>query len=134
MGSTWHVFRKYLAIWFGMPFLGILNGIIREAGYGRWMNELSAHQLSTLTGILIMTAYVWFFYRKWRIANARQALGIGAAWLALTILFEFGFGHYLVGHPWERLLHDYNLAAGRVWSIFLLWMTLLPYLLYRFKR
>ena len=38
----------------------------------------------------------------------------------MTMLFEFGFGHYVAKTPWKKLFHDYNLLKGRVWSLFLL--------------
>ena len=57
---------------------------------------------------------------------------IGIIWLGLTILFEFGFGYYVMGNTWEKLLHDYNLAEGRVWSLFLVWITIAPYVFYKF--
>jgi len=41
---------------------------------------------------------------------------IGLVWLAMTVAFEFLFGDYVAGHSWDRLLHDYNLFAGRLGS------------------
>ena len=38
---------------------------------------------------------------------------IGAAWVVLTVIFEFGFGHYVDGKSWSELLENYNLPAGR---------------------
>ena len=40
--------------------------------------------------------------------------------LVYTSKFEFGFGHFIAKTPWKKLLHDYNLLKGRVWSLFLL--------------
>ena len=40
-----------------------------------------------------------------------QAATVGFIWLGLTLLFEFGAGHYLFRQPWRRLLADYNLAV-----------------------
>jgi len=45
---------------------------------------------------------------------------IGALWLTLTVAFEFGFGHYVMGHSWRYLLADYNILKGRLWSLVLL--------------
>ena len=44
-----------------------------------------------------------------------RAFLIGSLWLALTLAFEFGFGHWAGGKSWHELLQDYNLLAGRVW-------------------
>ena len=63
-----------------------------------------------------------------------QALGLGVLWLVMTVTFEFSFGHWVAGHSWSRLLADYDLAAGRVWILFLLWITLLPWIAWRGHR
>ena len=55
-------------------------------------------------------------------------------WLGLTVAFEFLFGHYVVGHPWPRLLYDYNLLAGRVWSLLPIRVAVAPYVFYRLRR
>ena len=39
---------------------------------------------------------------------------IGLFWVTITVVFEFGFGHYVVKHSWEHLIADYNLLKGRV--------------------
>jgi hypothetical protein len=97
---------KYLLFWIpGIP-LAILNGRLRESVYRRFLNELSAHQLSALRFIVLFGAYVWLILRWLRLSSAREALRVGLTWLALTVSFEFLFGHYVMGHPWDRLLHD----------------------------
>ncbi len=122
---------KYIIAWIPMIFIGIANGILRQAGYARFMSELRAHQLSTLTGIIFFGLYIWALNRWWRVPSAEQALAIGFIWLGMTIIFEFIFGHYVMGHPWSRLFHDYNLLKGRVWILVLIWITIAPYLFYR---
>lgn len=58
---------------------------------------------------------------------------LGLFWTLLTIAFEFGFGHFVVGHPWSRLFQDYNLAAGRVWIFVLLTLLIAPVILGRLR-
>ena len=97
------------------------------------MSELTAHQISTLTGIILFGLYVWFLSRLWRIKSASQALLIGVMWLSLTVAFEFVFGHYVMGNPWSRLLHEYNLLEGRLWVLVLIWITIAP-LVFKTRR
>ena len=52
----------------------------------------------------------------------------------MTIAFEFLFGRYVVKRSWRALLHDYNLFAGRVWLVVLVWVTIAPYLFYRLQH
>ena len=54
---------------------------------------------------------------------------IGGFWVILTVLFEFVFGHYVIGNPWQKLLADYNILKGRVWSLFLLAELISPLLI-----
>ena len=51
----------------------------------------------------------------------------------MTVAFEFLFGHYVAKRPWRELLRDYNLFAGRVWLVVLVWVTLAPYVVYRLQ-
>jgi hypothetical protein len=126
--------RKYMAAWFAMLSIAIANGLARQYGYGAHMTELRAHQISSISAILLFGVYMWFLLRRWRPASDRQALTIGMVWLLMTIAFEFLFGHYVAGHAWRHLLQDYNLLAGRLWSAVLLWTALGPYLIYRLQR
>lgn len=123
----------YGASWIGMVILAILNGVIREKAYGQFMHELSAHQLSTLIGLILFGVYIWVLTGIFLIESSRQAFVIGGMWLTMTIVFEFGFGHYVMGHPWRKLFHDYNLLEGRVWTLVLIWTAVSPYLFYRIR-
>jgi hypothetical protein len=125
---------KYAAAWLLMPIIGIINGTIRQYGYMKALGELRAHQVSTLTGILLFGLYVWALSLIWRIQSSAEAIAIGIVWLTLTIVFEFLFGHYVMKHPWSRLLHDYNIFEGRLWVLVLVWITAAPYVFHRLSR
>jgi hypothetical protein len=120
----------YTLAWFPLVILAILNGVLREKGYRRFMSELRAHQLSTLIGIVLVGIYVWIMELLWPLESSQQAFQIGGIWLVLTILFEFGFGHYVMGHPWEKLFHDYNIFTGRVWLLFVIWTAISPLVIF----
>jgi len=124
---------KYSVSWLGMVILAILNGTIREKAYGKLMGELTAHQLSTLAGLILFGVYIWMLTGLFRIESSRQALLIGSIWLLMTVVFEFVFGHYVMGHPWDKLLNDYNILKGRVWSLMLIWTFVAPYICYRLR-
>ncbi len=123
---------KYIPVWFLLAIVAIANGILREATYGNSVSDLAAHQISTVTAILFSGLVVWNVHRHWSIASASQAWTIGLLWLAMTIVFEFGFGHYVAGHSWAKLMADYNLLKGRVWALFLVWIAVLPWLVFKF--
>jgi hypothetical protein len=122
---------KYTIAWLPMVCIAIMNGAIRELSYGKFLSELRAHQVSSVSVILLLGLYVWFLTRRWRLQSQTQAIAIGLIWLCLTIAFEFLFGHYVVNHSWERLTLDYNVFEGRLWMFVLVWIATAPYIMYK---
>ena len=120
------VWRPWTLAWLGACGLAIANGIARQAIYEGHVGDLRAHQVSTATLLAVFALYAWMLQRRWPIQTARTALAIGAAWVVLTLAFEFGFGHYVTGQSWTELLEAYNLANGRVWVLVPLWTLVAP--------
>ena len=125
---------KYLLSWFLLAVVAIGNGIVRQSTYGKYVTDLSAHQISTFTGIVATGVVAWLLSRIWPLETENQAWIIGGCWLLFTIAFEFGFGHIVAGHSWQKLLADYNILNGRVWSLFLVWITVMPYVFFRLAK
>ena len=125
---------NYLVSWIpGIP-IAIANGLLRDSWYMQFLTELHAHQLSAVSFIVLFGVYVWFVLKWLKLSSAQSALRLGLTWLALTIAFEFLFGHFVMGHPWSKLFHDYNLFAGRVWVLVLLWIAIAPYIFHRVQN
>ena len=132
--SDREIILRYLLGWTGMVFLAIFNGILRGVAFEPVLSELAAHQVSCVTGVSLFLIATWFYNQKWPIGSDRQALLIGLMWVILTPIFEFGFGLYVMGHPLEHLLNDYNIFAGRAWSLVLVAVFFLPTIVYRIRR
>ncbi len=122
---------KYALLWLPLVFIAIVNGAIRDCTYQNALGELAAHQLSTLTGIILFGIYIWAIGLKWKLESPRQAVAVGLLWLAFTVAFEFLFFHFVAGHPWSVLLEAYNVFEGRVWVLVLVFVAIAPYLSYR---
>ncbi len=120
----------YTLGWSGMAILAILNGMVREKAYAKYMSELSAHHLSTLSALIVFSVYIVGLSSFCRIESTAQAAAIGGIWFVMTVGFEFVFGRYVVGHSWERLLRDYNILEGRVWILVLVWIAAAPYVVF----
>lgn len=119
-----------LAIWLLFVVLAIINGVIRNAVYAPRMGEWEGHVVSTIIAICYTVLVVYLFLAYTPAAYTRTDLIlIGILWLSMTVAFEFLFGHYVVGHSWERLLADYNILEGRVWLLLLLTVVLSPYVI-----
>ena len=126
--------RAWVLAWLGGPVIGIVNGVTRELVYADRVGELTARQISTASGIGLFAGYFWLLHRRWPLADSRMALRVGGVWLAATVAFEFGFGHYVDGQDWSTLLRDYNLADGHLWPLMLVWVGVGPYVTLRLAR
>jgi len=123
--------RMYLLAWCVMLLVSIANGGIRDLTYGKHVDELTAHQLSTVSSVLLLGIVVRVFVRLYPPDSGRQAIWIGLIWMAMTVAFEFLFFHYVGGHSWAELLGNYNVFSGRVWIVVLAWIAIAPYVFYR---
>jgi hypothetical protein len=119
--------RKAIVAWVSMIPVAILNGGLRQALFVPAVGELRAHQLSVLTGSAAFFAVIYAsMHRDATRQTDRWLVGLGAIWVAATIAFEFGFGHWVMGSSWSRLLADYNVFAGRFWVVVLAVIGLAP--------
>lgn len=128
------MYVRYVLCWFLLAVVTIINGVLREGTFGKSVSDLAAHQISTLTAIVFTGIVVWLFHRAWPLETANQAWTIGLLWFVMTILFEFGFGHFVAGHSFSRLFADYKLFQGRVWVLFLVWLAVMPYFFFRLSQ
>ena len=124
---------NYFILWIPMTVIAFANATLRQLVFIRHMSELRAHQLSTITLIVLCSIYVWLIFPHLYIPKIQQAFVAGGMWLALTVLFEFSLGLF-TGRSFSTLLTDYNLMAGRIWLFFLLWLFLLPYVNYIIRK
>jgi len=122
---------KYTLLWLPMVLIAIVNAVIRDLTYGKHMAELHAHQISTLTAIILFGLYIWLLSLKWKIESPGEAIIIGLIWIVLTVAFEFLFGHFAMKHPWSKLLADYNIFQGRLWLLILIWVGIAPYIFHK---
>ncbi|HPR41917.1 MAG TPA: hypothetical protein PK718_05145 [Candidatus Methanofastidiosa archaeon] len=121
---------QYCFAWFPMVLLAIFNAAIRENIFTKTFDELASHQLSSVTFMLILLVYFLFIMSYLPLENANQAIYIGAVWVSMTVCFEFLFGHFVMGHSWNHLLHDYNLIEGRLWGLVLVFVAVGPYVIH----
>lgn len=124
---------KYIISWLpGIP-IAIMNGLIRTYFYTTFIGEFGAHQLSVLSFVVLFGCYVWIIFPWLNPVSRKESLLIGLVWVLLTVLFEFIFGHYVMGHTWEVLFSDYNLLQGRLWVLVLLWIFFAPFVIDRIR-
>ena len=124
---------KHFLLWLPMIVIAFINATLRQLVFVKYVSELRAHQLSTITLILLCSLYVGLIFPFLDIQNAKQALLTGLLWTILTITFEFTLGR-LTNKSWSYLLEDYNIITGHIWLLFIFCLFLLPYLFYIIKK
>lgn len=124
--------RRAMLAWLLMIPVAILNGGLRQSVFVPAVGELRGHQLSVLTGSAAFFAVIYaLLHRDAARYSDRWLLGLGGVWVAATVIFEFGFGHWVMGNSWSRLLADYNIFAGRLWTVVLAVIGVAPLLVKR---
>lgn len=109
-----------IGMWLLFVVLAILNGTLRVYVIIPAAGDYVGHVISSIILSAVIFAGTYFFVKKKNLAATNFLLSIGILWLLMTIAFEFVFGHYVMNHPWEKLLADYNFFKGRVWILVLL--------------
>ena len=128
------LYLKAILVWMLLAVLAVLNGTFRIYVILPNTDEQTAHIISTVIGVFIQFIAIYLFIKSLKKKSATQMLQIGVFWVILTVLFEFIFGHYVMNHPWEKLLADYNIFAGRLWILVLLNVLLAPFLAFKIQK
>jgi hypothetical protein len=115
------------AVWFGILVLAVLNGGGRDIWLSPLLGDTAGRAVSTLLlcGLIVLAA--WLTIGWIGPVTRGEAFRVGVLWVALTLAFEFGVGHYIFGKPWPELLADYDLSRGRIWIAALVVTLLAPW-------
>ena len=119
-----------LGFWLVLAAIATAGGIVRELWLVPLIGDLRGHQVGTAIVASAFLVAIAVFVGRLHL-SPRDALVIGAAWLLCAIAFEFGFGHYVDGLSWTRLLADYDVSAGRLLLVLWLVVGIGPFLMAR---
>ncbi len=119
-----------LLSWLPLPFLGVGNGVFREAALKPRWGESVARPMSGVTLIILITLYA-LLLRRLRTVQSSDAIVIGLTWVGLTVAFEFIFGYFVAKNTLTQLLANYDVTTGNLWPVVVLWVGIAPYLLMR---
>ena len=117
---------KAAGLWLLILACAVLNGLIREAVL---VPRLGTPAALVVSGLLLATCIVivaLVLVPRLGPLTLRQRLGIGLFWLALTLIFEFGFGRFVQQRSWAELLEAYTFRDGSLWPLVLLVTLLAP--------
>ena len=117
---------RAVVVWFGLLAIAIANGAAREAFLTPRVGSSLGHRLSTIVLSIAILLVGWFAVPWIGPHSIQESWLIGVAWVTLTLAFEFVGGHFIFGRPWNLLLADYNVLAGRIWVMVLVVSLVTP--------
>jgi hypothetical protein len=130
-GRWW--LRAVLA-WLLIALLETLQGIARTLWLAPVVGDLRARQLAIVFALAIIFAVAWLTARWLRAPGTERKLAVGAIWLALMAGFDVALGRWVFGFSWERVLQDFNPAAGGLLAFAMLPILFAPWLAARWRR
>jgi hypothetical protein len=126
-----HLVAHVSAAWLVLLVIAFANGTLRELALNRVMSGPAAQQLSVLTAILFLTTAVWAMWPWLGLRRFSHAVRTGAYWLILTATFEtFVLNRWLGQMTWSDILATYHVADGELWPLVLMWIAVLPAVIY----
>jgi len=130
-----NIYVQSVLVWIIMAFVTILFAVFREAIFipATELSGTVARALLLPAAMLYIFVIAYLFFKTTKAKyTMKDALRIGIIWLVLTIAFEFTFGSIVMGNSLSALVADYNLLAGRTWSLFLFTLLVAPLIVARY--
>lgn len=121
-----------LAVFLLIALVETLHGALRTVLLAPAVGDLASRQIGVLTGSVLILLVAWMTTRWTGVRSVSGQFRLGALWVALMLVFEFGLG-WLLGMPAERLLEDYRLDRGGLMPIGLLVLLCAPWLSARLR-
>ena len=125
--------ERAFAVWLLVMAVEFVHGTARWIFLRPHVGDFRSGQIGVFTGTPLILLVV-YFCEPWLRACNTERLGIGLFWVALTLAFEFSFGHYLAHRSWESLGAEYNLLHGGLMPIGLAVFALSPWMMSKLRR
>ncbi|OLP19547.1 hypothetical protein BST81_04560 [Leptolyngbya sp. 'hensonii'] len=122
-----------VVVWLIFILAESLNGTVRVVWLVPSLGDLRAHQLSFVTGSVLILAISTLFIRWLQVKRTSELIGVGVLWLLLTVGFEICLGRFVLGYSWERIVADYNVFQGGLMPLGLVLMLLSPLIAAKFR-
>lgn len=114
------LFFKTIAVWIIMAVLAILNGFFRENILLPNIGQNFALPISGMSLSLIIFIVTYLTFPLFNKQTYLTYFFIGLQWVLMTLLFEFVFGHYVVGKTWSEILQVFDIVSGNLFVVVLL--------------
>ena len=118
---------KALLLWFGILVLAIANGTLRAKVLIPAFGSTPGLMSSGLILCACIFGVAWVAAPWYGQLTSNQWLLIGAFWLLLTLIFEFGVGRFIEHKSWAELREAYTFKGGNLWPLVLVAAFIAPW-------
>lgn len=122
-----------IAVWWVIIGCESVHGSLRELLLTPRIGSLRAHQVSVVTGSLLILGVATALARWLAVRDPRMLIRLGLLWVVLTVAFEALLGRFVLGMSWSQISADYDLARGGFMTFGLLVLTLAPLIAARLR-
>jgi hypothetical protein len=119
---------RALLAWLALIAVEFVHGILRTLYLAPILGDFRARQIGVFIGSALILLMAYLLVGWLRAPDTRALLQIGALWVALTLSFEFLFGHFAFGRSWASLAEDYDLRQGGLLSFGMIVLGLAPWI------
>jgi hypothetical protein len=133
-GKNMKVTVRALGAWLILITVEFIHGALRTVFLAPRVGDFRARQIGVVIGSLLIVAVACLTIRWIGAQSVRSLIHVGLLWLALTVAFELGFGHYAFGRSWDSLLSDYNVLEGGLLPFGLVVLVLSPLIAARLRK
>jgi hypothetical protein len=127
------IWLRAIAVWLVIVVVESVHGTARTLWLEPVLGSFRARQLSVFTACILIAVIALLFITWLGASRKGMLLMVGALWVMLTLMFEFGVGRLVLGFSWERLTEDYDISRGGLIGLGLLFMFAAPYLAARMR-
>jgi len=124
---------RILSVWVVIVFAETVHGVLRSLYVAPMIGDLPARQIGVLSGSLLIFLITWLAIRWIDVRTTGDQIIVGAVWVILMGIFEFGMGIAL-GYPLTRIVSDYNVSEGGLMGFGLTFMLFAPLLAAKIRR
>lgn len=107
-------------IWLIMAIFAVANGLFRENFLESYLGNAIALSASGVTLCIIIFSITLLSFKLFHKNSTMTYLYIGIQWVMMTLIFEFGFGHFVIGNSWQELFQVFNVFEGNLFTLALL--------------
>ena len=125
---------RVFAVWVVIVCAEVVHGTMRALLIAPIVGEFRSRQVGVFTGSLVILSIALASIGWIRVTRTLFLLEAGAVWAALMLLFEIGFGRFVLGVSWQTLWADYNIPEGGLLPIGLAVLAFSPLIAARARQ